>query len=409
MMVVVLGPVLDQVSRFSESPSLSSLSWSTEMYLKAHRLVRNSGKYNFESCKIPVPTSIRFDRMREALGDEATPKDLRFLKLIVFGMPIFCEESFGVKNPQKNHFSALSFKKDIDEFFNKSVQSKDILGPFKSSPIADLRFSPLMTVPKDTDKRRVIVDFSFPPGKSINDGIPKTTYLEFVVEFSLPSVRSMVDRINFLGKGCLLFKRDLSGAFRQFPIDPGDYIFTGLSWGEDVFVDTKLAMGMRNSAFCCQSVTEIVAKIACKEMCVFVYLDDFGGAETVDKAQDSFSRLGQLLSHFGLKEAVDKAVPPTTCMEWLGISFNTLDWTMALKPGKLQELLEWLPRLLKLRRVKKVLLQKVLGNLVWAAAVVRSGTIFFNRLLALLRKLKRPSHSIYFSCLTINQGHLWPT
>ena len=70
---------------------------------------------------------------------------------------------------------------------------------------------------------------------------------------------------------------------------------------------------------------------------------------------------------------------------------------MALKPGKLQELLEWLPRLLKLRRVKKVLLQKVLGNLVWAAAVVRSGTIFFNRLLALLRKLKRPSHSIYFS------------
>lgn len=39
----------------------------------------------------------------------------------------------------------------------------------------------------------------------------------------------------------------------------------------------------------------------------------------------------------------------------------------------------------------------MLGSLVWASAVVRSGVIFFNRLLVLLRKLKRPNHSIYFS------------
>ena len=70
---------------------------------------------------------------------------------------------------------------------------------------------------------------------------------------------------------------------------------------------------------------------------------------------------------------------------------------MALKPCKLAELLSWLPKLLKCKRVKRVLLQKVLGSLVWASAVVRSGVIFFNRLLVLLRKLKRPNHSIYFS------------
>ena len=84
-------------------------------------------------------------------------------------------------------------------------------------------------------------------------------------------------------------------------------------------------------------------------------------------------------------------------MEWLGIAFDTAEWTMALRPGKLKELLVWLPKLLTQRRVKKVLLQKILGSLVWASAVVRSGVIFFNRLLVLLRKLKRPHHSIYFS------------
>ena len=57
-------------------------------------------------------------------------------------------------------------------------------------------------------------------------------------------------------------------------------------------------------------------------------------------------------------------------------------------------LLLWL---LRMGRVKKVTLQKVLGSLVWASAVVRSGKIFFNRLLALLRKLRQPHHSIHFS------------
>ena len=122
-----------------------------------------------------------------------------------------------------------------------------------------------MSVPKENSKRRIIVDFSFPPGKAINDGIPKSTYLDFVIEFSLPSVRSMTDRLNILGTGCLMFKRDLKGAFRQFSVDPGDYRFTGLCWESKMYVDTRLAMGLRSSAFCCQSVTEILAKIAGEE------------------------------------------------------------------------------------------------------------------------------------------------
>ena len=144
-------------------------------------------------------------------------------------------------------------------------------------------------------------------------------------------------------------------------------------------------------------MTELVAKIARRQAHVLVYLDDFGGAELASKAWSSFSYLGWLLQHCGLEEAPEKAVAPSTIMDWLGVSFNTIEWSMSLKAGKLQELLEWLPKLLKVRRVKKVLLQKVLGSLVWASAIVRAGVIFFNRLLALLRKLKRPKHSIHFS------------
>ena len=396
-LMIVLGLEPGRSFSTGEGPVISSCGWMAEDFLRVHRLVRESGKFNFQGCRIPVPTAIRYDRIREALGSSVTGKHERVLCLLEFGMPLDCEVSFGVKKPQKNHFSAISFKKEVSQYFNKGTQSKALLGPFKSSPIPELCYSPLMSVPKEDFKRRIIVDFSFPPGNAINDGIPKTTYLEFQVEFSLPSVRSMVDRLNELGKGCLLYKRDLKGAFRQFNIDPGDYRFTGLKWDGDIYIDTRLAMGLRSAAFCCQSVTEIVANIARQKAFVLVYLDDFGGAELVDKAHDSFNHLGWLLEHFGLEEAPDKAVSPTTKMDWLGISFDTVEWTMALKPGKLQELLGWLPKLLNYRRVKKVLLQKILGNLVWASAVVRAGVIFFNRLLVLLRKLKRSNHSIYFS------------
>ena len=312
-------------------------------------------------------------------------------------MPIGCKPSYGIPKVQKNHFSAVSFHNEVNEYFEIGVQSQELLGPFEQAPISKLCYSPIMSVPKEYSKRRIVVDFSFPAGKAINDGISATTYLDFIVEFSLPSVKSMVSRLNDLGTGCLLFKRDLKAAFRQFWIDPGDYKFTGLCWNGKTFIDTRLAMGLRSAAYCCQSVTEMVAKVAGEKSFILVYLDDFGGAEQADKAEESFRYLGNLLEYFGLEEAPDKAVAPTTRMDWLGISFDTTEWSMALKQGKLQELLELLPKLLSCKRVKKVILLKVLGSLVWASAVVRAGAVFFNRLLVLLRKLKRPNHSIHFS------------
>ena len=74
-------------------------------------------------------------------------------------------------------------------------------------------------------------------------------------------------------------------------------------------------MGLRSSAFCCQSVTELVAKIARQKAFVLVYLDDFGGAEPAEKAFASFEHLGTVLGHFGLEEAPEKAVAPTSKMD----------------------------------------------------------------------------------------------
>ena len=42
-------------------------------------MVKESGKYNFEGCRIPIPTAIRYNRIETGLGREATPKERRVL------------------------------------------------------------------------------------------------------------------------------------------------------------------------------------------------------------------------------------------------------------------------------------------------------------------------------------------
>ena len=300
------------------SSSSGEVSWTAEDYVRVHNMVKESGKFNFEGCRIPLPTAIRYDRIEAALGSEVTAKERRVLSLLEFGMPINCKPNFGVHKPQKNHYSAVSHKEAIDDYLAKNIEINALLGPFKVSPIAGLCYSPLMSVPKDVTKRRVIVDFSFPPGNSVNDGISKVSYLEFDIEFSLPSVQAMAMRIIELGPGCLLYKRDLKGAFRQFSSNPGDYVFAGIFWGDVIYIDTRLAMGLRSASYCCQSVTEIVAKIAGRRAHVMVYLDDFGEAELTDRAHESFEHIGWLLKHFGLEEAREKGRPP----RWIGLELG---------------------------------------------------------------------------------------
>ena len=71
--------------------------WDTDDFLRAHVAVKESGKFNFEGCKIPIPTSIRHDRIEEALEGTVSPKEQRVLNLLKYGMPIDCKPNFGTK------------------------------------------------------------------------------------------------------------------------------------------------------------------------------------------------------------------------------------------------------------------------------------------------------------------------
>ena len=130
----------NRMRSIGELSSLSfcgEVSWSTEQYIEAHLAVVSSGRHNFQGCRIPIPTTIRYDRLRLALGEEVSAKQARVLDLLKYGMPIDCQSKFGVRRKQKNHHSAVSFKAEIEEYLRKNLHCKAILGPLNTllSPI----------------------------------------------------------------------------------------------------------------------------------------------------------------------------------------------------------------------------------------------------------------------------------
>ena len=75
---------------------------------------------------------------------------------------------------------------------------------------------------------RVIIDLSFPFGQSVTVGISKGTYLGTPFMLKLPTIDTITDQVKALGRGCKLYKVDLSRAFRHIKLDPFDYDLSGL-------------------------------------------------------------------------------------------------------------------------------------------------------------------------------------
>jgi len=72
-----------------------------------------------------------------------------------------------------NHSGALHFRPEMHSYFQGELTHQSVVGPFTSVPFCNgMAMSPLNTVPKkDTTDCRVILDLSWPPGTSVNDGI----------------------------------------------------------------------------------------------------------------------------------------------------------------------------------------------------------------------------------------------
>ena len=121
-----------------------------------------------------------------------------------------------------NHLSTCQAQNAtfLCEYIAKELQHRAIIGPFKHNPFnINCTTSTLQCVPKRYSVEPLIArDLSFPPGISVNDGIPRDEYLSEPYKLRLPG---------FDRPGCLVFKTDLRCAYRQIHIDPYNLSFPG--------------------------------------------------------------------------------------------------------------------------------------------------------------------------------------
>ena len=225
-----------------------------ESPIEQHHTVKSYGVPNFLGARSPVNSQLNVSAWEECLVNYC---DKQLIELMRFGFPLDFNREASLFCDMVNHTSAVQFPHDVDAYLAEEHFHDAILGPFKKSPIDKCHYSPFITREKSgSNLRRVIIDLSWPRDQSVNVGIDKNSYLnsEFVLQF--PTVDHIVNQLKKVGRGCHLFKIDVSCAFRHIKVDPADYDLLGLHWDAH-YVDTCLPFGSRHGTTFFESVRRV--------------------------------------------------------------------------------------------------------------------------------------------------------
>lgn len=118
---------------------------------------------NAIGARITIPSGLHLDQWESRL---ATYHDNEICAFLRFGWPVGYSAPHPPTSVSHNHPSGNRFRAHVNDFIQTETALGAMLGPFKEDPFHPwTRKSPVMTRPKkDTNKRRIIIDLTFPPG-----------------------------------------------------------------------------------------------------------------------------------------------------------------------------------------------------------------------------------------------------
>ena len=308
--------------------------------------------------------------------------------MLAFGFPSGHLGSVVPATNLANHASAVRNPAHISKFLNKEINLGAMVGPFNEAPFKQwFRNNPLMTRPKrNSDELRVILDLSFPLGNGVNSGIAKEQLDGAPFKLRLPSPLDLGRLMLSLGKGCKLYKIDLSRAYCQLRSDPLDWPLQGISWEGQHYVDVAIPFGLRHGASACQRTSEAAGQVSAARYGskMFAYVDDTAGGAVKEKAEAHYKGLLVTMDTLGLEVALAKCQAPSYIMLRVGVHFNSLTMTMSIDPDRVSEAIQQCKEFLALTKVTLHQLQKLLGKLFHAMKCTESARVFLSRFLDLL-------------------------
>ena len=136
--------------------------------------------------------------------------------------------------------SAVTNPTPVDEYLQEELENNRIakVQPPVSPRVVINRFG---LIPKQgqPNKWRLILDLSYSPNQSVNDGINRE-----LASLHYASVDTAVKQVIKLGQGALMAKVDIRHAYRNMPVHPDDCPLLGMQWRGRVFIDKALPFGL---------------------------------------------------------------------------------------------------------------------------------------------------------------------
>ena len=350
-----------------------------------------SGKPNRFGCRIPVASAWKLDILEEWLKDY---HDYEITEWLKYGFPISRIDYPMLVPANTNHLRATLFPEAIDAYVEKELRLGATIGPFTVPPfLGRIGVSPLSTRPKrNSTERQVIMDLCFPFDHLVNDAINKDEYCGLPIKLTYPTIDTLAQRVAEIGLSCKLWKKDLIRGFRQIPLCPRNYSWIRYRWCNYLFFDKVMPMGLRLAAYICQRITNAIVFLHRNlGFWSINYLDDFGSAELEKDAWHSFNAMGNIMKDIGVQEAPEKSVPPTTRMEFLGNTVDTVKMTLEVSQDRVQELLTLLICWESKPKYTKKQLQLLIGKLSFVTNCVWAGRIFISQLIAKVAEFGKQS------------------
>ena len=177
-------------------------------------IIASTGCPNYAQARIPLVSGLNIEEWEKELRDYPDKMLIEYLK---FGFPLSLSDPDSLHNVNiTNHHSALQYPAAVDGYLRKETALGAIVGPVSNIDSNVYHCSPLLSRPKDHDKRRIILNLSHPYGSSLNERVPRDKFdgQKFTLKF--PSVDDIVDRIvSFKGQdpvcGCSQIRHILAG------------------------------------------------------------------------------------------------------------------------------------------------------------------------------------------------------
>lgn len=221
----------------------------------------------------------------------------------------------------RNNNSALVHSDFVNEAISELVNNGCVI----EIPFQPFVVNPLSVSVNSSGKKRLILDLS-----ELNVFIKKEK-----VKFEDWRVA-----LNYFTKGCFLFKFDLKSGYYHFDICTQHQTYLGFLWRENFYCFTVLAFGLTSAPFLFTKCLRPIVKYWRKNgVNIVLYLDDgLGMANNKLQCEHHSQFVEKSLSDAGFLVNKEKSIfEPVQVIEWLGLIWNSLDFSISIPDRRLQD------------------------------------------------------------------------